>query len=378
MQQSPDSNGNEQPRRYRLPGIEREGIAQLSILETALWPLRGGKLSSSLFASTYEFSVGDKRQTANVTTYSPEGLQSIDEYVLWGLLGLSLDRPQPESTLLATPYWIIKQLGMSMGGFQYDQLRASLERLATVGYQNTGFFNPVTQQHERVTLHFFSSFIPTKGRHGNIATDRVWRIEWDSHFFQLCRATGGSLLFDLDLYRQLKPASRRLFLKLKDRFWRSNRVHMNVDDLTINGLGFSAERPLKKRKYDLTQCIRELLDYGIIELGSGQTDPHDLFLKRSKGCYVVVFYEGEYFRQARSERVLRQQNAITADPLYEPLKKIGVDDAAIKRIFKQRTRAMIQKWVRITDAAMHEKPVGFPGFRKSPAAFFIDAVENER
>ena len=27
-----------------LPGIEREGIAQLSLLETALWPLQGGKL----------------------------------------------------------------------------------------------------------------------------------------------------------------------------------------------------------------------------------------------------------------------------------------------------------------------------------------------
>src|SRR5207249_8328088 len=27
---------------------------------------------------------------------------------------------------------------------------------------------------------------------------------------------------------------------------------------------------------------------------------------------------------------------------------------------------------------MHEKPAGFPGFRVSPAAFFIDAVENER
>ena len=191
MHRSSDSNGNEQPRRYRMPGIEREGIAQLSILETALWPLRGGKLSSSLFATTYEFSVGNERRTANVTTYSPEGLRSTDEYVLWGLLGLSLDRPQPESTLLATPYWILKKLGMPKGGDAYDQLRASLERLATVAYQNTGFFNPVTQQHERVTLHFFSSFIPTKGRHGDIATDRVWRIEWDSHFFQLCRATGG-------------------------------------------------------------------------------------------------------------------------------------------------------------------------------------------
>src|SRR5436309_16138475 len=108
MQQSPDSNGNEQPRRYRMPCIEREGIAQLSILETALWPLRGGKLSSSLFATTYDFSVGQERRTANVTTYSPQGLQSIDEYVLWGLLGISLSHPDPVPTLLDTPYWNIE------------------------------------------------------------------------------------------------------------------------------------------------------------------------------------------------------------------------------------------------------------------------------
>ena len=31
-------------KRYRLPGIEREGIAQLSLLETALWPLQGGTI----------------------------------------------------------------------------------------------------------------------------------------------------------------------------------------------------------------------------------------------------------------------------------------------------------------------------------------------
>lgn len=35
--------------RYRLPGIEREGIAQLSLLETALWPLQGGKLPDNKF-----------------------------------------------------------------------------------------------------------------------------------------------------------------------------------------------------------------------------------------------------------------------------------------------------------------------------------------
>lgn len=32
----------------------------------------------------------------------------------------------------------------------------------------------------------------------------------------------------------------------------------------------------------------------------------------------------------------------------------------------------------MTDVAMHERPHGFPGFKTSPAAFFVDAVQNNR
>ena len=364
--------------RYRLPGIEREGIAQLSLLETALWPLKGGTLPSSTFETAYSFQAAGERRAASVNVYAPLGLQSIDEYVLYGLLGISLSRQTVDSTLLATPYWLIKRLGMAIGGFQYDQLRASLERLSSVAYQNTAFYNPVTQQHERVTFHFFSSFLPTRGRGGPVAADRAWRVEWSPMFFRMCQATGGTLLFDLDIYRQLTPASRRLFLTLKDRFWRSKKVFMNVDDLTINGLGFLADGPLKKRKFYLASCLRELLALGIIELGRGQHDVKDLFIRRAKGVYVVVFNEGEYFRQPTSERVTRQKNAIADDPLYEPLRTIGVDEAAIRRLFKEHARGLIQRWIRITDTAMHEKPRGFPGFKVSAPSFLIDGIQNER
>ena len=126
---------------------------------------------------------------------------------MWGLLGASLSHKQNDHTLLATPYWIMKKLGMETGGSQYDQLRASLERLATVAYQNTAFYNPVTQLHERVTFHFFSSYLPTRGRGGPVDPDRAWRIEWSPMFYQMCQATGGTLLFDLDVYRELSPGS---------------------------------------------------------------------------------------------------------------------------------------------------------------------------
>jgi hypothetical protein len=367
------------PNRYRLPGIQREGIAQLSLLETALWPLQGGVLATPQFETSYAFTTTAGRQTATVTVRSALGLQPIDEYVLYGLLGATLARSDPETTLLATPYWMLKHLALATGGSQYAELRDSLLRLAVTSYQNTGFYNPETQEHEFAAFQFLSILLPTVGGAGEtVDNDRCWRVEWNPAFFRFCRATGGNLLFDLDLYRQLTPASRRLFLKLKDRFWRTKRVYLNVDDLTVNGLGYSASRPLRKRKFDLTSCIRELADHGVIELGKGQSDPKELFIKRGMGSYVVVFYQGPYFRQPLSERTQGRKNAITDDPLYEPLRKIGVDAPAIHRLFAEHSRGVLQRWIRITDAAMHERPRGFPGFKTSPAAFLIDGIRHNR
>ena len=100
----PDTSSS---KRYRLPGIAREGIAQLSLLETALWPLKGGVRDAATFDTAYTFKSGDEKRDARVSVYAPGGLQSIDEYILWGLLGLSLTRQQPEPALLATPYWLM-------------------------------------------------------------------------------------------------------------------------------------------------------------------------------------------------------------------------------------------------------------------------------
>ncbi len=364
---------------YRLPGIEREGIAQLSLLETALWPLQGGKVPGNTFETCYSFATVAARKPATVTVRAPSGLQAVDELILWGLLGATLSRHAADPVLLATPYWMLRHLGLNIGGSQYAELRDSLLRLAFTSYQNDGFYNPETKEHEYVAFQFLSILLPTVGGEGKtVDNDRCWRIEWNPAFFRFCRATGGNLLFDLDLYHALTPASRRLFLKLKDRFWRTKRVFMNVDDLTINGLGYAAARPLAKRKFDLLNCIRELLDCHIVTLGKGHTDPNDLFVKRGKGSYVVVFYEGEYFRRPTTERLVSPNNAILDDSLHDPLRRIGVDGAAIRRLLTKHDRALVQRWIRIADTAMHEKPRGFPGFRVSPAAFLIDGVQNNR
>lgn len=364
--------------RYRLPGIEREGIAQLSLLETALWPL-SGKFESSVFETSYSYMTKTGPVKANVKVLSTMGLQNIDEFVLWGLLGATLSRAKAEATLLATPYWMLRHLGLDTGGSQYAMLRESLLRLTAASYQNTGFYNPETREREYAAFQFLSILLPTVGGAGRVVdNDRCWRIEWNPAFFRFCRASGGNLLFDLDLYRSLTPASRRLFLKLKDRFWRAKRVFLNIDELTIQGLGFSADRSLAKRKFDLTNCLQELLRHNVIGLGRGQSEPKDLFLKRGKGSYVIVLHEGDYFRQTTTKRTTSQKNAITDDPLFEPLRRIGVDEAGIRRLLREHARGLISRWVKIADAAMHERPKSFPGFKVSPAAFLIDGIQNNR
>ena len=356
-------------------------MAQLSLVETALWPLGPKTADGPIHETTYSFSndSAGHRERALVRVRAPLGLQPSDEYILWGLLGLTLDRPDPERVLLATPYWCLKQLAMPTGGSQYGQFRDAVERLAMVGYQNSGFYNPITQGHERVTFHFFSTFLPTVGDAGPVDNDRCWRIEWQPTFFDMCTATGGRMLFDLGLYRQLSPAARRLFLKLKDRFWRYSRVHFNVDDLTINGLGFADTVPLKVRKQKLTRSICELLDRGIISLGRGQSQPTDLYIKKGKGTYVVIFYRGPYFRKSTEPATgANTHKAIENDALYEPLKVVGFDDQAVRHILRKYSRGLIQRWLGITETAMHGKPGGFPGFKVSPMAFLLDGLKNNR
>src|SRR5207244_2871708 len=49
-----------------------------------------------------------------------------------------------------------------------------------------------------------------------------------------------------------------------------------------------------------------------------------------------------------------------------------------RRLLTKHARSLIQRWVRIAEAAMHEKPRGFTGFRVSAPAFLIDGVQNNR
>lgn len=319
-------------RPLRLQAGQHLGTAQLSILETALCPLnvkvvRGG----AVFASKYYFTPRPsspaskpRREVARVRVTAPLGLLPNDEYALWGLLAVTLHRPEADARLLATPHWCLKQLGLpTSGGRQYAAFRDSLDRLACVAYHCDHFYDPITKAHEFATFGFFDILLPT-----DLESSRAWEIRWNSVFFEFCKATGGKLLFDLDLFRNLDYASRRLFLKLKDRFWRRRKAEFDLRHLAVDGLGFCATLETKHLKQKLTRCIERLLQHHIVTLPDGVDHPRQLFMKKAKGSYRVAFHRGPYFDQSPDfTQPLHTHNDPSESALYEPLRNIGFSDA---------------------------------------------------
>jgi hypothetical protein len=137
------------------------------------------------------------------------------------------------------------------------------------------------------------------------------------------------LAFDLEVYRQLDAATRRLYLLLKKMFWkRSTPLRLDIRHLTVDVLGFSAARPTWDLKADLVTCIERLVEHGILSLGH-ETSAKGLFRKLHKGQFSVMFHRGLNF-----DRHSVATRDVLDSPHYELLQTIGFEHPAIARILR--------------------------------------------
>ena len=219
----------------------RSAVGQLTLIEHCLCPLDARKslIENFVHQTSYSYSKDGKRQQAKVRVSCPGGLTAEDEFYLWGLLSLTLSQPKPSGNFHATRHYCLQQLGKidsrRRGGRQYQQLAESLERLSLVSYRNDGFYDPVRGEHRRVSFGFLSYSLPL-----DPDSSRAWHIAWDPIFFEFCLSARSMLAFDFDVYSQLDPASRRLFLFLHKLFWRYRETQpIDMRELGTNVLGFS-------------------------------------------------------------------------------------------------------------------------------------------
>ena len=210
------------------------GIGSLTLVEHALCPLDSRRSSCGNLVHNTSFPYSDadgNRRKGRVQVFCPLGLTPKDEFVLWGLLAITVANPQTQGELLATRHFCLRKLGLvnaksRRGGRQYRDFAESIERISTVRYLNDSFYDPIRAEHRKVGFGFFSYSAPL-----NDESSRAWRITWDPIFFEMVNATGGRLHFDLNVYRELDAASRRIYLFLAKLFHRrptSPRLDLNA------------------------------------------------------------------------------------------------------------------------------------------------------
>lgn len=335
------------------------GLTQLTLVEHALCPLDA---ASSLRAGfCYETShrftdSAGSRQSSQVRINCSDGLSASDEFYLWGLLALTFAQPDASPVFLATPHYCLSRLGVvPRGGKTYRLFRESLSRLAGVRYENDFFYDPVRKQHRRVRFGLLGYSLPLDER-----SSRAWRIVWDAQFFEFCRATGGSLRFDLDLYRRLDPASRRLFLMLQKVFYRRKvSPRFGVRELAVATLGFSASLPTRKLKAKLSRCADALVAADVLAGAATFTGRGD--------SGFVRFRRGRRFNGAK-----RQPSALDSS-LADQLVKLGLDEGGTGWVLRTFRPELVALWCDVTQAAVEERGADF--FRRNPAAFLIDNLK---
>ena len=347
------------------------GMGQLTLVEHSLCPLDpAASLVENLVHDSAFFYMDRNRhfRQARAKIISPSGLSASDEFYLWGLLALTFAQPDADANLFATPHYCLRQLGVidqhaRRGGQQYQQFAKAIERLSQVTYLNDRFYDPVRAEHRKVSFGFLSYSLPLDPE-----SSRAWRIAWDPIFFDLVRAAGGSFRFDLATYRELDPASRRLFLLLsKILSRRQTSPKFDLRHLAVNVLGFASTIATRDLKVKVWRCVERLTELNVVT----SRDKESLFCKTKRGEYVIVLERGGYFTKPR-ETDARPLVAETA--IHDLLRSLGFDDLGIARLLRRFPMPMLREWTDITQSAKERFGVSF--FKKSAQAFLVDNLKS--
>jgi len=193
----------------------------------------------------------------------------------------------------ATPHYCLKHLGIisknSKGGRQYRDFRQALRRIAAVFYSNDCFYDPVQKEHRAVDFQFLTVDSPRDACSGRAITFFV-----NQKLFELCAADAGHFKFDLDTYRILDPASRRLFMLLRKVFHHREYIEFDVEHLAVNILGYEKSRESKKLAASIRRCAKRLLDIEMIKLPAGTAHVVDLIKPAARTRQCITFHRGQY------------------------------------------------------------------------------------
>ena len=243
------------------------------------------------------------------------------------------------------------------GGRQYRQFAAALERLSVVNYLSDACYDPARSEYRRVSFRFLSYSLPVDPN-----SSRAWTVAWDKIFYSMIQEAGGSMRFDLDMYRSLDPASRRLFLLILKVGYRGRRLPVfDLRYLAVDVLGLSATLSVRDMKVKVSRTLQRLSSTGVLS--------NSVITRKATGHYQVSMEPGKYLSEARNQLAPPR---IEDSPLIDGLLEIGFDHASAAKIVNRYPQNLVAQWTDITQAALER--FGRQHFRKSPMAFLVDSL----
>ena len=356
-------------KREKSPSPPPLGIAQLTLIEHSLCPLATSVSLQPGLVHTSRYRYRDsegRRRRGTATMTMPNGFSPTDEFHIWGMLALTLQQPKPELHFAATPHFILRELGSidtgsRRGGKNYRRFRESIDRISLASYSNDCFYDPVRKIHDRRTFRFFSTRMPL-----DVDSSRLWHFYWDPLFFEFCLAIGGRLRFDLQVYRSLDPASRRLFLLLHKIFHSDRKSpSFTIRELMTDVLGYSPDLKNAKLRQKLEVIGSRLHEADVIRFSAS-----DVRTARN-GIPCIQFRPGQYFDDLREGRNL---DGTVSSPLVDALRSLGFESRDAERICSRYDAEMLREWIDITIAKKERD--GVNAFRRSPQAFLIDNLKH--
>lgn len=263
-------------------------------------------------------------------------------------------------------YGLLKLLRWPDEGKYYKRLFLALRRWKGVTiYSNRAFYDHAKKSWINRDFGIFDNLYVYEREEARGEDQQSWFV-WNEVVFESIQA-GYVKSLDWDLYCRLNdPVAKRLYRLLDKRFYRADRLVLDLHDLAVHKVRLS-------EKYNTAQIKRALLN-GIRELellwDLRAAEPEERFRKVSAGKWEAVFE-----RKAKAVRASVNRGATEAQssPLAESLKTRGVSPKMAERLAKQHPAERITKTVSLFDWHAQRGDKKGPGFLvagiRSPEGF---------
>lgn len=263
-------------------------------------------------------------------------------------------------------YGLLKLLRWPDEGKYYKRLFLALRRWKGVTiYSNRAFYDHAKKSWINRDFGIFDNLYVYEREEARGEDQQSWFV-WNEVVFESIQA-GYVKSLDWDLYCRLNdPVAKRLYRLLDKRFYRADRLVLDLHDLAVHKVRLSD-------KYNTAQIKRALLN-GIRELellwDLRAADPEERFRKVGTGKWEAVF---ERKAKAVSASVNCGATEAQSSPLAESLKTRGVSPKMAERLAKQHPAERITKTVSLFDWHAQRGDKKGPGFLvagiRSPEGF---------